>query len=300
MPETREARLEYYATPGPFTRLDRHGHRLRDLPRGVPELCRVVQGLVLHVHQAFRYGVKVPADRGEEVQIRRADEMIDRILELDGADLAEARPPERRVVGNCRHFSTLLCALLRHQGVPARARCGFAAYFEPGRYVDHWVAETWDPSHGRFVLCDAQLDRVQREGIGIAFEPLDVPRDEFLVAGDAWERCRRGAADPQRFGIFDMWGRWFIAGNVVRDLASLAKRELLPWDVWGPMALDDASLQGSDLTLVERAAVIGAQLDPPLDAVRALAEDEPRLRVPRVVVANYPAPHEVDLGAGVD
>ena len=35
--------------------------------------------------------------------------------------------PERRFVGNCRHFTVLLCAFLRARGVPARARCGFGA-----------------------------------------------------------------------------------------------------------------------------------------------------------------------------
>jgi hypothetical protein len=44
----------------------------------------------------------------------------------------------KRLVGNCRDFSTMLCAMLRHQGVPARARCGFGAYFLPNHYEDHW------------------------------------------------------------------------------------------------------------------------------------------------------------------
>jgi hypothetical protein len=28
-------------------------------------------------------------------------------------------------------------------------------------------------------------------------------------------------------------GLWFMAGSVVRDLAALNKREMLPWDYWG-------------------------------------------------------------------
>jgi hypothetical protein len=296
MAETRAERLRYFATPGPFTRLDRHADRLRDLPRSVPELCTVVQGLVLHVHQAFRYGVTIPEDRLPELQIRKADAMIDRILALDGADLAKARPPERRVVGNCRHFTTLLCALLRHQGVPARGRCGFATYFDPGRFVDHWVAERWDADQERFVLCDAQLDAVQRKGMKLTLDPQDVTRDEFLVAGDAWQRCRRGAADPMRFGILDLWGSWFILGNVVRDVASLAKRELLPWDVWGMMTVDDAKIAPADLALADRVAAVETAPDPTLAEILPLAEGDPRLRVPRVITAVVPKPHEVDLG----
>ena len=92
------------------------------------------------------------------------------------------------------------------QGVAARARCGFGAYFEKGKFIDHWVTEYWNESQQRWVLVDAQLDQRQRELFGIAFDPLDVPRDQFLVAGDAWQLCRGGKADPGAFGILDMHG----------------------------------------------------------------------------------------------
>ena len=48
------------------------------------------------------------------------------------------------MVGVCRHFTLLHVAMLRAQGVPARARCGFGAYFEKGKFVDHWVTEYWN------------------------------------------------------------------------------------------------------------------------------------------------------------
>ena len=73
------------------------------------------------------------------------------------------RPLDRRLVGNCRRFSVLLVAMLRHQGVPARARCGFGAYFLPNHFEDHWVVEYWNQEGGRWVFVDAQLDELQRE-----------------------------------------------------------------------------------------------------------------------------------------
>ena len=103
--------------------------------------------------------------------------------------------------------------MLRAHGVPARARCGFGAYFEKGKFIDHWVSEYWNAAQRRWILVDAQLDERQRELFRIAFDPQDVPRDRFLVAGDAWRRCRAGEADPQAFGILDMHGLWFIAGS---------------------------------------------------------------------------------------
>ena len=146
--------------------------------------------------------------------------MLDRILALDPRPLSDPRPPERRFVGNCRHFTVLLCAFLRAHGASARARCGFGAYFEPAEFVDHWVGEVWDEARGSWRLVDAQLDAPQRESHRIIFDPLDVPRTQFLVGGDAWQRCRQGSADPQRFGILDMHGLWFVLQNLVRDLAA--------------------------------------------------------------------------------
>ena len=50
------------------------------------------------------------------------------------------------MVGVCRHFTLLHVAMLRAHGVAARARCGFGAYFEKGKFVDHWVTEYWNES----------------------------------------------------------------------------------------------------------------------------------------------------------
>ena len=84
--------------------------------------------------------------------------MLDRLLAQDGQPLGVARPVDDRLVGVCRHFTVLLVAMLRAQGVPARARCGFGAYFTPGRFEDHWVCEYWHSAEGRWILVDAQID----------------------------------------------------------------------------------------------------------------------------------------------
>ena len=85
------------------------------------------------------------------------------------------------------------------------------------------------------MLVDAQIDDVQRAILDPDFDLMDVPRDRFMVAGEAWAQCRSGHAEPDAFGIFDMRGLWFVAGNLLRDLAALNDREMLPWDVWGAM-----------------------------------------------------------------
>lgn len=291
-----EARA-YYATPGPLTDLGAHASRVLDLPDGLPDLCRVVQGLVVHPFLGHLYGLEPAKMRHAELELRPVAEMIERALALDPRPLATARAPERRIVGNCRHFTVLLCAFLRARGVPARARCGFGAWFAPLQFVDHWVCEVWDAPRGAWRLVDAQLDAKQCEAFRIAFDPLDVPRTQFLVAGAAWQRCRSGRADPERFGVLDLQGLWFVRGNVVRDLAAFAKRELLPWDGWGLMA-DRHESDALELERLDRVAEL-TQAGDERHAERLRLQAEPGLRVPGVVVSFNRGGAKVELAPGV-
>lgn len=290
--------LAYFATPGPFTDSTPHAEHVRGLPDALPDLCRVVQGLVVHPFLAHLCGVAPHEIRLDDLEIRTASEMVIRVLALDPRPLGEARPPGRRFVGNCRHFTVLLCALLRARGVPARARCGFGTYFARGRFEDHWAYEVWDDARGSWRLVDSQLDPVQRDALGIDFDPLDVPRTAFVVAGDAWQRCRRGDVDPERFGILDLRGLWFVRGNLVRDLAAHAKRELLPWDAWGLMVDRDRPSDAAELALLDRVAEVTQGTDDRYAETLALHESEPGLRVPRVVRSLNLRGAKIDLGPG--
>jgi Transglutaminase-like superfamily len=287
-----ETTVSYYAEPGPMTDTTACPTRIFDgLPTEPDALARTVQGLIVHEMWAHAYGLDVPESRLTDLQARSAREMTDLIQGLHAGPLAVERPVEQRMIGNCRHFSTLSCALLRRAGVPARARCGFAAYFEAGKYVDHWVTEYWHADEGRWVRIDVQLDAVQRAAIEPDFDTEDLPAGPFLPAGEAWQQCRAGHDDPGRFGIFDMWGLWFIQGNVIRDLAALNKMELLPWDVWGPMTYN-ADPDEAGLTFTD--TVAGTLVADDVDAIRHAYETDSGLRVPdKVFDARFEVEHPV-------
>lgn len=272
--------LEYYAHPGPMTDPQEHAGLFEGLPTDISALVQVVQGLLLHVFWAERYGVTLPEERKQEVNIRAVSHILARIQELDARPLTVARPLEKKLVGNCRDFSTLLCAMLRSQGVPARARCGFGAYFEPGHYEDHWVCEHWKKDEGRWVMVDAQLDQFQRQALKIQFDPLDVPPHQFLIAGKAWQLCRAGQADPDHFGILNMHGLWFIRGNVGRDLLSLNKLEILPWDGWGLIAKEEQDLSTEDVELLDHVAALTLAGNEAFSQVRSMYEDDGRWKKP--------------------
>ncbi len=147
----------------------------------------------------------------------------------------------------------------------------------PNHYEDHWVCEYWNAAQQRWILVDAQLDQVQREVLNIQFEPLDVPHDQFITGGQAWQMIRSGGADPDTFGIFEWHGRWFVQGDLVRDFLSLNKIEILPWDGWGLMAGPEDGVSTTDLTLLDRMAALTLAGDSAFDDIRSLYAADPRL-----------------------
>jgi hypothetical protein len=110
-------------------------------------------------------------------------------------------------------------------------RCGFSSYFDTTKWFDHWITERWDGE--RWVRDDPQIDELQADVVNLDFDPYNQPPGKFLTGSEAWQAARAGQVDPNLFGIFDMWGLAFIAGNVLSDFACLNKVELLPWDSWG-------------------------------------------------------------------
>jgi hypothetical protein len=239
--DTQE-QISFYATPGPLTE---GSTELLTLPKEIPDLVASIQNLLDH---------KLGAVTGETGHLRSTKEIVTELLRL--GPLTETRDISQRIQGSCRHFTLLTVAVLRAYGIPARGRCGFDTYYVPGWHGDHWVAEYWTGSRWCFV--DAQLRPELRLSLGIDFEATDIPRDRFVVAGEAWLQCRKGMLDPAKCGLEGegTQGLWWIAGNVIRDVAALNKMELLPWDLWGAMPFPGSELSDGLLTLLDHAAVM--------------------------------------------
>jgi hypothetical protein len=275
--------LEFFTTPAYMTSPASRANLFDHLPGEIRSLCQVVQGLMIHIFWTEQYGVQLTGPRRDEVQLRAVTRKLERIMELDPRPLTETRTPEKRLVGNCRDFSVMLTAILRHQGIPARARCGFGKYFIPNHFEDHWVCEYWNAVENRWVLVDAQLDELQCNKLSIQFNPLDVPRDQFIVGGKAWQLCRTGQADPETFGIFDMHGLWFVRGDFVRDVASLNKMELLPWDSWGIIETGEENLSDDDLAFLDQVSELTKSDVPEFNRVHLLYGTDDRLHVPPLI-----------------
>jgi hypothetical protein len=268
------------------------GSLFSDLPDDIPVLCEVVQGLLIHEGWAGQYGVDMPEDRTLESSIRSVSSKLKRIRELDDTPLVETRPVKNRLFSVCRDFALLLIAMLRHKGIPARVRFGFANYFGPPNtseeYTDHVIAEYWNEQDQKWVLVDPQLDELQCNAIGATFDPCNIPRNIFITGDVAWQRCQNGGADPNQFGYLPRYtGMWYVKGHLARDIAALNKVEMLCWDYWGLFERRDSELSEDELDLLDRAAKLSLAGTKGFGELRTLYKQDMRLRVPPIVKSWY-------------
>lgn len=236
----------------------RHAEAIAALPRDIGSVNAIIQGVLVHSSWVKEYGLD---ETGLGPGARRTlpvAERLDDVLARDPQPLATGRPADSRSVGTCRDFALMLCAVLRCKGVPARVRCGFAAYFSAG-WEDHWVCEYLDD--GTWRLSDAQIDGMLRQRNRIGFDPADMPRRVFLSAGEAWRDCRQGAADPDAFGQGEATGLWFVKVNVLRDHLVLNGRETSGWDRWREAPQPKRRVLDRELDLLDELA---ARPDQPL------------------------------------
>jgi len=275
--------LVFYSQTGIMTNAGRYASLLIDLSDDLASLCSVVQSNMVHVFSAERLGLNLTEDQKRALQIRPIAEKLALMTETNDQPLSVSKPLGQRQVGNCRDFTVFLCSILRHKGIPARARCGFGRYFDPGQYVDHWVCEYWNPAKKRWTMVDSELDASAIEFFNIKFDPLDVPSEEFMTAGRAWKLCRQRKADPDKFGIFDMHGIRFIWGDVVRDFLALNKVEILPWDGgWGFLnqKLSDPLPDEETLVLYDQIAAMTLEINEKFPEIRACYKSEPGFHIP--------------------
>lgn len=188
-----------YAEHSPFSDPGPLSDFLDDVPDSVPAVCASVQSLLLNFLEAYRYGVQVPEKDRTNADIENVAELLAGITALDDRPLSLARSPQERLPVVCRQFAILTCSILRHKGVAARTRAGFADYLPPDAYVAHSICEYWNGVKECWIRIDPQIDDVHRSALEIDFDPLDIPAARYLAGPEAWHAVRSGAVPVERF-----------------------------------------------------------------------------------------------------
>ena len=142
------------------------------------------------------------------------------------------------------------------------------------------MTEYWHSGQARWVQVDPQIDDLQGRVLSISFDPLDMPPGEFVLAGEAWQMCRAGRADPEHFGIFQWHGWDFIKGNVLRDFLSLNKVEVLPWDGWGLTETSVESFTAEQMAQMDHLATLTLRGNEGFAELHVLYEENPIFHIP--------------------
>jgi hypothetical protein len=226
------AGVDRYRTHSAWSDPGRFASLLAAVPPDPAAIARATSAVLLHPFLAFERNLAIPDRAQHDKEVRGVEAMLAHIVSRREAGLEVERAPDDRFFCVCAGYAQLATAIFRTHGLPARCRVGFATYFMPGHFEDHWLCEYWDDGGWRFL--DAQLDDRYRAAMRLDFPATDVPRQVFLDASTAWRRMRAGEIDPAKLGLaaLGLAGDWFAAHSVLRDAAALNKIELLPWETW--------------------------------------------------------------------
>jgi excinuclease ABC subunit A len=273
--------LDYYATQGIMSDPGRYTYLYKDLPDSPSELAGVVMGLLLHKQSATYNNITISSAQRTEQHLRSIEERLGRMVEIEPSPLTISREPQLRQVGVCRDFALLFVSMLRHKGIPARIRVGFAKYLDPKgpMFIDHWIAEYWDVSQNRWILTDPGIDHITRETLEISTNLSDLHHNrDFFPAGSAWKLCRSGKFKSSLFRYSDRWkGMPCIRGNLLHDFQTLNKLELGLMDFWDKLSYkSETSLSIEDKNLLDNIATLTSEVDTGLDELRELFDDLPR------------------------
>ncbi len=267
--------LEFYAAQSTITDPGMYGNLFDDLPRDLPSLHQIVQNVYIHVWKVRKYNPEWLKGRTHEYESRSIAKSLALVMAHDDRPLTEARPKSEKLIIDCRHFAVLLASMLRHQGIPARVRCGFATYLDKSHYQDHWVTEYWNGE--RWVMEDPDLLK------------HDMTHEEFITGGRAWQMIRAKEISDLKFGFspHDL-GEWAVRYDLPRDLAAINKFEMLSGDSWGDMEKKEPLVTGKDRKLLDEAAQWSLAPGSDFNAMRAFYATTDSLRVPDTIkLYNY-------------
>ncbi len=242
-----------YSDPGPW------GQLFDAVPPTIEGVSAMARNVVAHYRAQES---ELPAESRGDISLRWVEAILATDQQRHPAPLSAARPLSERVQGCCRDHTLLSVAALRHHGVPARSRVGFATYIgETSWRHDHVIVEAW--LGGRWRRFDPEFPT----GWPALDDPTDIATGSaspFLSAAHVWMGYRAGTLDVNRFGVAEgvpIAGDWFVHGYVIAEVAHRFGDELLLWDQWGAMTGDLTTCPPDHLALVDALAGLLVQAD---------------------------------------
>ena len=267
----------------------------------VVTIKNLLQGIILHFWDGGFYNYQIAFKRLFDIETRYVYKILEKMIQLNDAPLTVERSLDDRIVGSCRDYATLFCAILRHHGVPARTRVAFSAYYFQNYYHDEVVLEYWNQEKEKWCLIDPRVTEphIVRQKLIIDFDLFDVPRDKLIVAGLAWEMARENPALADKFCGGDRSknkGLWYIRDRLVQDLAALNSVEMQLWDAWG-LILASHEIEEDQAQLIYLDTLAKLTLDPDkhFEELCTLYQNDLSVKVPETITSFSPIYKKKDI-----
>ena len=257
-----QGRLEFYLSHGEWSDPRALKWAFDEINAEPAAIASTVQGLILHDY----FGAHLYPEPPDEIDTASRStlpiaERLPTLYDFERVPRSNARRTKNRTVGTCRDFALLTCSIMRHHGVPSRVRCGFAKYFHPPTFEDHWICEYWDTVSNSWKMIDAQLDQAHTEHLSIAFDTTNMPKDQFLYPWEVWTEYRNELEQLSAFGHGDVVGFWVVRVNLARDFLALTKNEVSNWDTWRDQTEADKVVSESAVAECDELAQASRYLD---------------------------------------
>ncbi len=286
---------DYYLEFGEFTNPGLYGNIIKKLPDDIREIGLLVRKQIIHrstlehgntgSNKDLRYGdmTKVPWYRGcEDDLFPTASAMLAELFRRDKRGLVLDRATEDKLILTCRFTAILVVSILKAKGIPARARCGFAPYFEvegleEGKSYDHWIIQYWNKEKSRWVTVDADACL---EGY-IKFDVFDMPDKAFDFSADAWIKVRKGEVEGSHFkDAVGFEGLVTISWQLFHDFHALMNNEILYQH--GPSYIHNRinEISKEELEEIDNLARLMQELDNNFDKLEKIWETNKKFRIP--------------------
>lgn len=231
-------KYSFYTDPGEYVTM------YENLPDSLADICKLIKAQLIHpMADLPQYRDLIPPERSyEDLKYPTVKTILAGLKSYNPDGLIFDRKPEDRLVVTCRYDAILLASILKHRGIPARVRYGFATYLYPGYNIYHVVCEVWDKKENNWILVDPD-----RQIIGLTSQ-------QFEFACDAWEKLRSGKLNSETYGVPDWWGSHPILDVLCHDLASVLGNEHIYYDrppISSDTTMNVKNMPDDQLTLID-------------------------------------------------
>ena len=150
--KTEAELLDFYRQYSSFTDPGEFAYLYDNLPATLEELCRIIKSQYINPYELPMYEGRIPKERSNEIMKYPTVQLaLEGLLSYDSSGIVQDRKPEDRLVLICRDNAVLLASILKHRGIPARVRYGFAPYLMPDFHASHVICEVWNEKDNRWM-----------------------------------------------------------------------------------------------------------------------------------------------------